>query len=336
MSSAHVIAFHDDRKELLVASTVNARGGNAPLGEDRAASALFRSGFATFAGRPNTGKSSLINAVMGKKVAITSSKAQTTRTRLRAVLTRPESQLIMVDTPGLHKPQDALGSTLNAAALKSLEDVDVAAMFIDCSQPVGRGDEWVARHIARARCPKILVLSKCDLADADQLERQRTAAASLVPWDAQAVCSARTGEGVEALVDLLVSMLPEGPLWFPADMDTDQSVETAVAEFVREKILRSFFDEVPHAIGVQVEEMSFDADRDTETVRAVIYVERDSQKGMVIGKGGRAIKRIGSEARADLETLLGSHVFLDLRVKVKKNWRRDESQVRRFGYGEGL
>lgn len=295
----------------------------------------FKSGFVTLAGRPNAGKSTLINAIMGKKIAITSNTAQTTRHRFRAVLTRDEFQLILVDTPGLHKPQDALGEELNTSALKALEDVDVVAFLVDASKPVGTGDEWVAAQLKRTRSKKILVLSKIDLVDGEQLDRQRFAAAQLGDWDAVVELSSATGEHVQDFVDEVVALLPPGPAWFPADMETDQPIEVVVAEFIREKILRSFHDEVPHAIGVHVEEMEYDRKKDLYRIYAIVYVERDSQKGIIIGKKGAAIKQIGTEARADLEQLLGCRVFLDLSVKVKKNWRRDASQIRRFGYGEG-
>lgn len=296
----------------------------------------FKSGFVTLIGRPNAGKSTLLNAVMGKKIAITSNTAQTTRHRFRAVLTRDDFQMIIVDTPGLHKPHDALGEELNASALKALEDVDVVAMLIDASQPVGRGDEWVAAHLANVRSHKICVLSKTDLVSPEELDRQRQRAEQLCTWDAMVGCSSTTGRNVEAFIEEVVFLLPEGPAWFPRDMETDQPLEVVIAEFIREKILRSFDDEVPHAIGVQVEQLEYDRKKDLERVFANIYVERESQKGIIIGKKGAAIKAIGTEARSDLEQLLGCRVFLDLSVKVKKNWRRDANQIRRFGYGEGL
>ena len=295
----------------------------------------FKSGFVTLVGRPNAGKSTLINAIMGKKIAITSDTAQTTRHRFRAVLTREDFQLILVDTPGLHKPHDALGEELNTSALKALEDVDVVAMLIDASQPIGRGDEWVAEQLSRVRSKKICVLSKLDLATEKQTSAQREAAEALGAWDAMVGLSSATGKNVDAFVEEVVYLLPEGPAWFPADMETDQPIEVVVAEFIREKILRSFHDEVPHAIGVRVDEMEYDKKKDLHRIFATVYVERDSQKGIIIGKKGAAIKQIGTEARADLEQLLGTRVYLDLSVKGKKNWRRDASQIRRFGYGEG-
>ena len=295
----------------------------------------FKSGFVTLVGRPNAGKSTLLNAIMGKKIAITSNTAQTTRHRFRAVLTRDDFQMIIVDTPGLHKPHDALGEELNTSALKALEDVDVVAMLIDASKPIGRGDEWVAAQLRGSRSHKICVLSKTDLATPEQIAAQREAAEGLADWDAMVALSAETGYNVEAFVEEVVYLLPEGPAWFPPDMETDQPIEVVVAEFIREKILRTFRDEVPHAIGVALNEMEYDRKKDLYRIFAVIYVERDSQKGIIIGKRGAAIKLIGIEAREDLEQLLGCRVFLDLSVKVKKNWRRDASQIRRFGYGEG-
>ena len=296
----------------------------------------FKSGFVTLVGRPNAGKSTLLNAIMGKKIAITSDTVQTTRHRFRAVLTRTSFQMIIVDTPGLHKPHDALGDELNTSALKALEDVDVIAMLIDASKPVGSGDEWVAEQVRSLRSKKICVLTKTDLVGDAELCVQREAADKLAKWDAFVALSSVSGKNLDAFVEEVAYLLPPGPKWFPADMETDQPIEVIVAEFIREKILREFNDEVPHAIGVQVEEMRYVKKSDLTRIYAIVYVERESQKGIIIGKGGSAIKQIGTLARADLEQLLGTRVFLDLSVKVKKNWRRDANQIRRFGYGEGL
>ena len=295
----------------------------------------FKSGFVTLIGRPNAGKSTLLNAIMGKKIAITSNTAQTTRHRFRAVKTTDDYQLILVDTPGIHKPHDALGEELNTSALKALEDVDVIAMLVDSSQEVGTGDEWVAAQLARIKTPKILVLSKCDLVDDETLDKQRALASELADWDLVIPCSATEDVNVDGFVDAAVDLLPEEPQWFREDMETDQPLEVIIAEFIREKILRSFRDEIPHAIGVQTEELKYSKKKDLHSIRAIIYVEHESQKGMIIGKHGAAIKRIGTEARQDLEHILSTRVFLDLTVKVKKNWRRDANQIKRFGYGEG-
>ena len=296
----------------------------------------FKSGFVTLVGRPNAGKSTLLNAIMGKKIAITSNTVQTTRHRFRAVLTRPKFQMIIVDTPGLHKPHDALGEELNVSALKALEDVDVAAMLIDASKPIGRGDEWVAAQVRAAMSRKICVLSKTDLANDAQISAQREAAEKLMKWDAMVALSSETGKNVDAFVEEVAYLLPEGPAWCPPDMETDQPLEVMIAEFIREKILRSFNDEIPHAIGVAVDGFEYDRKKDLYRIFAIIYVERDSQKGIIIGKKGQAIKAVGIEAREDLEHLLGCRVFLDLSVKVRKNWRRDANQIRRFGYGDGV
>lgn len=294
-----------------------------------------KSGFVALVGRPNAGKSTLTNAAVGTKVAITSDTPQTTRHRLRAVLDRDDAQIVIVDTPGLHKPHDALGEELNRSALKALEDVDVVALLVDATQPVGEGDRWVAAHVAKSRARKILIVTKADLAKGEQVPRQLAVARGLAAFDDEVVLSAVSGFNVEGFIEAVVRFLPPGPRWFPRDMPTDQSLETMVAEFIREKVLRMTHDEVPHAVGVGIDEYEYDTKKDLARIFATIYVERDSQKGILIGKGGEMIRAIGTEARVDLERLLGGRVYLDLKVKVKKDWRRDASQIRRFGYGEG-
>ena len=296
----------------------------------------FHSGFVALVGRPNAGKSTLTNALVGAKVAITSDTPQTTRHRLRAVVNRPHCQIVIVDTPGIHKPHDALGEELNRSALKGLDGVDVAAFLIDASKPFGKGDAWVLEHIKSSRAKKILVVTKADIASEGQVERQIATASGRVSFDDVVVVSATEGFNLEGFLGAVSRYLPEGPRWFPEDMPTDQSDAVMVAEFIREKILRSTFDEVPHAVGVAVEEMEVASAGDLTRIWAVIYVERQSQKGIIIGRGGEMIKRVGSEARVDLERLLGTRVYLELTVKVRKDWRRDASQIRRFGYGEGL
>jgi GTP-binding protein Era len=304
--------------------------------DDEDATEGFRSGFVTLLGRPSVGKSTLLNAVMGKKLAIMSDTPQTTRHRFRAIHTTDEFQMVIVDTPGVHKPHDALGEELNTTAFKSLDGIDVAAFLLDASAPLGSGDLFVMNELAKARCKKILVISKIDLVDAETVAQQRQAATEARDWDGVVELSAVTGEGVKTFVDEVAKHLPVGPLWFPADMETDQPLEVIIAEFVREKILNNAYDEVPHAVGVVVNEMSFNRRKNLQRIYADVYVERDSQKGIIIGKGGAAIKKVGTEAREDLERLLGCKVFLDLQVKVRKNWRRDLNQIRRFGYGEGM
>lgn len=295
---------------------------------------LFKSGFIALVGRPNSGKSTLVNAVIGRKLAITSNTPQTTRHRFRAVLNLEHAQLVIVDTPGLHKPLDALGEELNRSALKSFEDVDAVAFTLDATKDFGRGDEWVLDQIKHAHVPALLVLTKAQLASPEQLEAQKSKAHEYHAFENTVITSALEAEGIQDFVNAAIALLPEGPLWFPEDTDTDQPLEIIVAEFIREKILTSTFDELPHAVGVDVEEISYDRSKNHYSIEAYIYVERESQKGMIVGKGGSKIKSIGSEARSDLEHLLAASVYLSLRVKLRKNWRRDANQIRRFGYGD--
>ncbi len=278
----------------------------------------------------------MVNAAVGSKVAITSDTPQTTRHRLRAVIDREDAQLVLVDTPGLHKPHDALGEELNRSALLALDDVDVACFVLDAAAPFGTGDEWVLKHVASVPSPKVLVITKADLVGPDEVARQTDAATKVTEFTEVVVVSAFEDFNVEGFVQTAASLLPPGPRYFPRDMRTDQPLEVMVAEFIREKVLLNTHEEVPHAVGVAVEDMEYDEERDLSSIWATIYVERDSQKGIIVGKGGSMIKAVGTEARTDLERLLGGRVFLDLRVKVRKNWRRDASQIQRFGYGEGL
>lgn len=292
----------------------------------------FRSGFVALVGRPNAGKSTLLNACMGEKVAITSPVAQTTRRRMRAVINTPASQLVIIDTPGLHKPKDALGSELNKSALGELADADAVAFLVDATKPVGRGDEWVANHVARAEAGyKLLVLTKADIAGPEQVAAQLEAARALCDFDDELVVSAREGFNVDAFVGLVSEHLPEGPRWFPEGMDVDATPEDLVAEFVREKLFLHLRQELPHSVGVLCESLEY-ADDGHASIAATILVERSGQKGIVLGKGGQMIKRVGTEARRDIERLLGCRVFLDLTVRVAPAWRRDEREIRRLGY----
>lgn len=292
----------------------------------------FRSGFVALVGRPNSGKSTLTNRVVGSKVAITSRVSQTTRRRVRGVLTDEMFQLVLVDTPGLHKPKDVLGEELNACALASFEDVDAICMLIDASQPVGRGDEWIADHLPSEGVPLICVLTKKDLVSDEQLATQIEAVRLLAQWDALVCLSAKTGYNIDAFVEECVRFLPEGPQWFPASATSDVDDEQAVAEAVREKVLHSFRDEVPHSIGVETESIRYDEKRQLYRIEATIYTERDSQKAMLIGKGGLAIKDIGMRAREDLEERFGTKIHLALSVKARPGWRSDQAQLERFGY----
>ena len=297
---------------------------------------LVRSGFVALVGRPNAGKSTLTNALVGVKVAITSDTPQTTRHRLRAVVDLDDAQIVIVDTPGMHRPQDALGEELNRSSMMALSDVDVACLVIDASVKVGKGDKWVAHRVLESRAKRVLVLTKADLVSQAVMEERLQFARSLGSFDDEIVLSAVDGFNLDGFIETVKRYLPEGPRYFPRDMPTDQPLGVMLAEFIREKILLNTRDEVPHAIGVEIEDLEVSETGELTTVQAIIYVERESQKGIIIGKGGEMVRRIGTEARGDLERLLGTKVYLDLRVKVKKDWRRDASQIRRFGYGEGL
>jgi GTP-binding protein Era len=279
----------------------------------------MRSGFVTLVGRPNVGKSTLVNAICGQKISIVSDKPQTTRKQVRGVLTRPGVQLVFVDTPGLHKPVTALGQRVNAAAIESLADVDVACLVLDATQPFGSGDRWVAERLDRSRT--VVVVNKIDRATKEQVVSQLAAAASL---DAEAYfpVSARTGEGVGPLVEHLAARMPEGPLYYPDDMVSDLPEEEWVAELVREQLLAATHDELPYSIATRVTEWEW------PRIRVEIVVERDSQKGMVIGKGGAVLKRVGEAVRAQLPP----GVFLELHVKVDKDWQRRPERVERLGY----
>ncbi len=292
------------------------------------------SGFVALVGRPNAGKSTLVNALVGVKVAITSDTPQTTRHRLRAIIDRDDAQIVLVDTPGLHKPHDALGEEVNRSSVLAAADVDVIALCIDATASVGSGDRWVAERVASGKRPVVLVITKADAADEATIARQLVRARELVTPAAEVVLSAQEGFNLDAFIEAVLPFLPQGPRFFPRDMKTDQSLGVMLAELIREKVLRSTRDEVPHAVGVQLDDLVYDEKRDFHTVTATIYVERDSQKGIIIGKGGEMIRAVGTEARADMERLLGTGVHLDLRVKVKKDWRRDGAQIKRFGYGD--
>lgn len=303
--------------------------GALPTGE-------VHSGFVALVGRPNAGKSTLVNALVGSKVSIVSDKPQTTRHRLRAIVNTEDAQIVLVDTPGLHKPQDALGEELNRSALMALRDVDVVAMVVDLSQPVGGGDRWVATHVAGTDAKRVLVLTKADLPNDRPIEARMADAAALLPFDDVVVLSAKQDFNLDGFTSVVGALLPMGPRFFPQDMTSDQPEEVVIAELIREKVLWLTRDEVPHSVGVVVDDLRYDEGSLTTTVHATVFVERKSQQGIVVGSGGSMIKRIGTEARKDLETLFGTKVYLDLAVRVKKDWRSDGAMIERFGYGEGL
>ena len=294
----------------------------------------FKSGFAAIVGRPNAGKSTLLNYLAKEKVAIISDKPQTTRHTIRAILNLENAQIIFVDTPGLHKPKDSLGEHMNKSVRNALRDVDAVIFMVDASQVIGSGDLYIANELALLNTPKIIVLSKIDKLEPGDIEVQLEIAKQLGKFDEIIPLSAATGQNVEVLVEKMNEMLPEGPQYYPPDMKTDQPERVIVAEFIREKALLLTREEVPHSIAVEVQEMKPRKDGEIVDIFATIFVERESQKGILIGKGGRVLKEIGSKARADIEHLLGSHIFLDLRVRVKKDWRKEERYIKQFGYTE--
>jgi GTP-binding protein Era len=302
----------------------------------------FRSGFACLVGRPNAGKSTLTNALVGHKVAITSSRPQTTRHTIRGVLHRPDAQLVLVDTPGLHRPRTLLGQRLNDLVRTTWAEVDVVALCLPADEDVGPGDRFIARELARLRrTPTLAVVTKTDLVDRDRVAHQLVAAAELgsrhgLAWAEIVPVSAARGTQVALLADLLVARLPEGPPLYPDGEITDEPEETLVAELVREAALEGVRDELPHSLAVVVDEMVPREDRSPDRplldVRATVFVERDSQKGIVIGHRGCRLRDVGTTARRGIEALLGTPVHLDLHVKVAKDWQRDPKQLRRLGF----
>jgi GTP-binding protein Era len=292
----------------------------------------FRSGVVAVVGRPNVGKSTLVNALVGEKVAIVSDRPQTTRRDIRAILTTAEAQVVFTDTPGFHKPRTLLGTRLNDAVAAAVDGVDVLILVVDAAAGVGRGDRFVAeRQLAGAGgAARICVVNKVDRLKRGLVLPQLQAAAALGQFDEIVPVSAATGEGVDTVRRLVVERLPEGPPLFPDHDVTDQPMEIRLAELVREQALRVTREEVPHSVAVVVEE--FEREGDLTRVHATLVVERDSQKGIVIGHGGETLKQIGTMARGQMEPLLGTRVYLDLRVKVLKEWQRDPKALDRLGF----
>lgn len=289
----------------------------------------FRSGFAAIIGRPNVGKSTLLNALVGRKVAIVSDKAQTTRHRIRGVLHRENAQVVFVDTPGIHKPRHLPGEYLVEAALGVLRDVDVILWVVE-PEEAGPGDEFILRQLADVNRPVMLVINKIDRVAKPALLpvidhwRRKCAFAEIIP------VSARTGENLDRLVEVLIEYLPSGPPYYPVDVLTDQPEQLVLAELVREKILHLTTQEVPHSVAVVVEEIA-QRPNGVTYIRATIFTEKESQKAILIGQDSRMLKRIGQLAREEIEPLLGTRVYLDLWVKVRSRWRQDEAQLRRLG-----
>jgi GTPase len=296
--------------------------------------AEFKSGFACFVGRPNVGKSTLMNALVGTKVAITSSRPQTTRRAIRGIVHRPDAELIIIDTPGLHRPRTLLGERLDSLARSTLTEVDVIGFCLPAAERIGPGDTYLANELTGlGKTPVVAIVTKTDQAAREQVATQLAAVAELGDWADVVPVSALTGFQLDVLADVLVSYLPPGRPLYPDGDLTDEPEQQLVAELIREAILEGVRDELPHSIAVVVEELAPRPDRDDLIdVHAVMYVERPSQKAIVLGAKGSRLKEVGTTARHQIEALLGNRVYLDLRVKIAKDWQRDPRQLRRLGF----
>ncbi|GAA2267985.1 GTPase Era [Actinomadura luteofluorescens] len=294
----------------------------------------MNTGFACFIGRPNVGKSTLMNALVGTKVAITSSRPQTTRRAIRGIVHRPDAQLVVVDTPGLHKPRTLLGERLDSLVRSTLTEVDVIGFCVPADQPVGPGDKYIARELAGVKkTPVVAIVTKTDLAAPAQVAEQLLAVGRLGEFADIVPCSAESGFQVGLVGDLLISHLPEGMPLYPEGDLTDEPEQVLVGELIREAALEGVRDELPHSIAVVVDEMAPREGRDDLVdVYAHLFVERSSQKGIIIGHKGARLREVGAAARRQIEALLGTKVFLDLRVSVLKDWQRDPKQLRRLGF----
>ena len=294
----------------------------------------FRSGFVTVVGRPNVGKSTLVNLLVGQKVSIVSSRPQTTRTQVRGVRTTASTQIVFLDTPGIHKPRTLLGERTNTRAVTTLDEVDVVCFLIDASEPIGRGDQFIAELVAQVRTPTVLVVNKIDRADSRKiLEHLSVASEQLGEIAAFVPLSAKTGEGADALIGELEARMPAGPHYYPDGVVSDQPEAVLAAELMREKLLAATHDELPHSIAVTAEEVEERVTKDGPllALRLVIRVERSSQRGIVIGKGGALLKQAGTAARLELEALLGVRVHLETHVRVDRDWQRKATSLDRLG-----
>ncbi len=296
----------------------------------------FRSGFVCLVGRPNTGKSTLTNVLVGAKVAITSNRPQTTRRVIRGIVHRPDFQIVLVDTPGLHRPRTLLGQRLNDLVRDTYTDVDVIGLCVPADEAIGPGDRWIYEQI-RAAAPNtalLVIVTKIDKVAKDRVAAQLMAVSELVGEHAAAIVpvSATTGEQIDLLIDVLADQLRPGPAFYPDGELTDEPEEALMAELIREAALEGVRDELPHSLAVVIDEVNPREGRDLVDVHATLFVERDSQKGIVIGRGGARLREVGTAARSQIEKLLGTKVYLELRVKVAKNWQRDPRQLGRLGF----
>jgi GTP-binding protein Era len=295
--------------------------------------AEFRAGFVTFVGRPNVGKSTLTNALVGEKVAITSSKPQTTRRAIRGIVHTPTGQLIVVDTPGMHRPRTLLGERLNAVVQETLAEVDVVGLCVPADEKLGPGDRYINEQLDRfPRARKVAIVTKTDAASKAAVAGQLQAVNELREWDLVIPVSSLGHVQLDVLAQELIALMPVSPPLYPDDAVTDESSQSRVAELIREAALEDVQDELPHSITVTIDDMIDREDSDLLDIYANLWVERDSQKGIIIGRGGQRLQEVGSRARAEIERLLGRRVYLSLRVKVAKEWQRDAKQLGRLGF----
>ncbi|EUY59875.1 TPA: GTPase Era [Staphylococcus aureus] len=292
-----------------------------------------KSGFVSIIGRPNVGKSTFVNRVIGHKIAIMSDKAQTTRNKIQGVMTRDDAQIIFIDTPGIHKPKHKLGDYMMKVAKNTLSEIDAIMFMVNANEEIGRGDEYIIEMLKNVKTSVFLVLNKIDLVHPDELMPKIEEYQSYMDFTEIVPISALEGLNVDHFIDVLKTYLPEGPKYYPDDQISDHPEQFVVGEIIREKILHLTSEEIPHAIGVNVDRMVKESE-DRVHIEATIYVERDSQKGIVIGKGGKKLKEVGKRARRDIEMLLGSKVYLELWVKVQRDWRNKVNFIRQIGYVE--
>lgn len=293
----------------------------------------YKSGFVSIIGRPNVGKSTFVNRVIGHKIAIMSDKAQTTRNKIQGVMTQDDAQIIFLDTPGIHKPKHKLGDYMMRVAKNTLSEIDAIMFMVNVNEEIGRGDEYIMDMLKDVKTPVFLVLNKIDLVHPDELMPRIEQYQSYMSFTEMVPMSALEGHNMDHFIEVLKSYLPEGPQYYPEDQVSDHPEQFVVSELIREKILHLTSEEIPHAIGVNVDRM-IKKDEDHVRIEATILVERDSQKGIVIGKGGKKLKEVGKRARHDIEHLLGSKVYLELWVKVQKDWRNKVNFIRQMGYIE--
>lgn len=294
---------------------------------------IFRAGFVTFVGRPNVGKSTLTNALVGEKVAITSSKPQTTRRAIRGIVHRPDGQLILVDTPGMHRPRTLLGERLNDVVQATLADVDVMCLCVPANEKLGPGDRFINEQLDRfPKAKKVAIVTKTDVASKTAVAEQLLAMSRLREWEVIIPVSALTGIQLDILASELIALLPESAALYPTETVTEEGLEARIAELVREAALEGVMDELPHSIAITIDDLIERDDKDLLEIYANLWVERDSQKGIIIGHKGSRLAEIGARARSSIEPLVGKQVFLSLRVKVAKDWQRDAKQLGRLGF----